>query len=84
MMPVDVASEEYQEGRLPADPTVEAALEDRRFLVTPHIGGATLDAHGIVFSQLARIVESRLPATVVVDARGVAYSSLGSGSVPVT
>ena len=68
---IDVAGSEYREGRLPADPIVEAARHDPRFLVTPHIGGATLDAHGMVFSQLARLVALRLRPTVANEATPV-------------
>lgn len=57
---MDVANAEYQDGRLPKDPLVAAACHRDDILVTPHIGGATLDAHGIVFAHLAKLAAKRL------------------------
>lgn len=58
---VDVACEEYQEARLPRDPLVRAARTNPDIIVTPHVAGATFDAHRVVFHALARMVRDRRP-----------------------
>jgi D-3-phosphoglycerate dehydrogenase len=57
---IDVANKEYCDYRLPEDPLVSEALTDPRILVTPHVGGATLDAHRVVFAELAQLIKNRL------------------------
>lgn len=57
---LDVANQEYRDHSLPGDPLVAAAARDPRILVTPHIGGATLDAHAVVFGELAGLISRRL------------------------
>lgn len=57
---LDVAAAEYQEGRLPKDPLIAEAARNPDILVTPHLGGATVDAHARIFSALARLVKERL------------------------
>lgn len=57
---LDVAAAEYQEGRLPKDPLVAEAARNPDVLVTPHLGGATTDAHARIFTALARLVKERL------------------------
>lgn len=59
---IDVANGEYQDYRLPEDPLVEEALKNPRILLTPHVGGATLDAHRVVFAELAQLIKNRLAA----------------------
>ncbi|MBI5625541.1 MAG: D-glycerate dehydrogenase [Elusimicrobia bacterium] len=57
---LDVAQEEYREGSLPADPLVRAFPRCPDIIVTPHVGGATLDAHDRVFAKLSSLVAARL------------------------
>jgi len=57
---IDVASKEYESTNLPVDPLVEASLHDNRIIVTPHIGGSTIDAHSIVFEALFNVINKRL------------------------
>jgi D-3-phosphoglycerate dehydrogenase / 2-oxoglutarate reductase len=53
---LDVCTNEYQLTELPKDPLLSASFTDRRIIVTPHAGGATHDAHAIVFNKIYRLV----------------------------
>jgi D-3-phosphoglycerate dehydrogenase len=59
MVAIDVANNELCEGRLPNDPLVAASMGNDRILVTPHIGGATYDAHSLVFNKVYELLLKR-------------------------
>lgn len=54
---LDVLNNEYQSGKLPDDPLIEAAKTDQRIIITPHAGGSTYDAHSKVFHKIAELVK---------------------------
>ncbi len=58
----DVCCGEYQSTQLPDDPLVAASFTDKRIIITPHAGGATHDAHRVVFGHVAGLIEKRLGA----------------------
>ena len=54
---LDVLKNEFHSGKLPNDPLIEYALDQNnsdKILITPHAGGATLDAHKVVFKHVAK------------------------------
>ena len=53
---LDVLKNEFHSGQLPDDPLLDFAKKNEnsdKILITPHAGGATLDAHRIVFKYVA-------------------------------
>lgn len=48
---VDVCCGEFEGGRLPTDPLLQRSFVDNKVIITPHVGGATLDAHELVFEH---------------------------------
>jgi D-3-phosphoglycerate dehydrogenase len=57
---LDVCNGEYESGRLPDDPLLRFSLEDPRVIITPHVGGATHDAHARVFEKVADLIDCHL------------------------
>jgi D-3-phosphoglycerate dehydrogenase len=60
---LDVLKNEFHSGKLPDDPLIEFALEkdnSDKILLTPHAGGATLDAHKIVFKHVAKTLMDKI------------------------
>jgi len=58
----DVLKNEFDSGKIPNDPLIEFALEkdnSNKILITPHAGGATLDAHDIVFKHVAKALRKQ-------------------------
>ncbi len=59
---LDVLKNEFDSGKIPNDPLIEFALEkdnSNKILITPHAGGATLDAHDIVFKHVAKALRKQ-------------------------
>ena len=54
---LDVCSNEYKSSELPNDILIEKSFSDRRIIITPHAGGATLDAHGKVFGKISELIK---------------------------
>jgi D-3-phosphoglycerate dehydrogenase len=60
---LDVLKNEFHSGKLPNDPLIEYALEQNnsdKILITPHAGGATLDAHKVVFKHVAKTLRDKI------------------------
>jgi len=60
---LDVLRNEFHSGKLPNDPLIEYALKEEnsdKILITPHAGGATLDAHSLVFKHVAKTLKDKL------------------------
>tara|TARA_Y100001935_G_scaffold16903_1_gene12516 strand:+ start:284 stop:1243 length:960 start_codon:yes stop_codon:yes gene_type:complete len=60
---LDVLKNEFHSGKLPNDPLIEYALKEDnsdKILITPHAGGATLDAHSIVFKHVAYTLKDKI------------------------
>ena len=54
---IDVCNNEYQSTKLPKDPILIESMHDKRIIVTPHVGGATHDAHEIVFGKISELID---------------------------
>ena len=60
---LDVLKNEFHSGKLPNDPLFEYALDQNnsdKILITPHAGGATLDAHKVVFKHVAKTLKDKI------------------------
>tara|TARA_S200000501_G_scaffold210735_1_gene197955 strand:+ start:13461 stop:14420 length:960 start_codon:yes stop_codon:yes gene_type:complete len=60
---LDVLKNEFHSGKLPNDPLIEYALDQNnsdKILITPHAGGATLDAHKVVFKHVAKTLRDKI------------------------
>ena len=57
---LDVANGELSGLGLPEDPLVCKAASNKNIIVTPHIGGATVDAHGRIFKKVADQISKAL------------------------
>jgi phosphoglycerate dehydrogenase-like enzyme len=60
---LDVLRNEFHSGKLPNDPLIKYALKEDnsdKILITPHAGGATLDAHSLVFKHVAQTLKDKL------------------------
>jgi len=60
---LDVLKNEFDSGKIPNDPLIKFALEQGnadKILITPHSGGATLDAHKIVFKYVAKTLRDNI------------------------
>ena len=54
---IDVCNNEYSSSYLPNDPLITKSFTDKRIIVTPHVGGATHDAHNQVFKKLSDLIK---------------------------
>lgn len=57
---MDVFNGEYNSSLPPTDPLIERAKHDLRIIVTPHVGGATVDAHSKVFYKICELIDKKL------------------------
>jgi len=60
---LDVLKNEFDSGKLPNDPLIKYSKEQgnsNKILITPHAGGATLDAHKIVFKHVAQTLKDKI------------------------
>lgn len=60
---LDVLRNEFHSGKLPDDPLLDFAKQKEnsdKILITPHAGGATLDAHKIVFKYVANELNKKI------------------------
>ena len=59
-MGIDVCNDEYNSAELPGDPLIGESTRNSNVIVTPHAGGATIDAHAKVFGKIADLIENYL------------------------
>lgn len=60
---LDVLKNEFHSGQLPNDPLIDFAKKNDnsdKILITPHAGGATLDAHRLVFKYVADELKNKI------------------------
>jgi D-3-phosphoglycerate dehydrogenase / 2-oxoglutarate reductase len=53
---LDVLPQEYAGTQLPNDPLIHEAKKNKRIIITPHIGGSTMEAHNIVFDVTKNLI----------------------------
>lgn len=61
---LDVLTNEFEEMLLPADPLIDASKDNNKIIITPHIGGSTIEAHNRVFGGVKELIIKSLEMSI--------------------